>query len=324
MLSMANAGPNTNGSQFFITTEATPWLDGKHTVFGRVVEGEGIVKTMERCGSESGKTRAKVVIADCGQLDSNGPSASVPQASNNNNRQLTQGSTNPYVYFDLVGQTNSGANHLGQVIFELYADKTPKCAENFRALCTGEKDEQMTYKQSIFHRIIPGFMCQGGDFTNGDGTGGVSIYGETFPDENFDLQHVQPGLLSMANAGPNTNGSQFFITTAKTPWLDGKHTVFGKVVLGMPVVRKMESFGTEEGQPRVLVWVAECGQLNDEQKAQVDAEVQSRLSQAQTRKPQSKGRANGGGQNNNGVVFRKSRPGSASRPAGMAGGARRR
>ena len=153
--------------------------------------------------------------------------------------------------------------------FELYSDTVPQTAENFRALCTGEKGtgqsgKPLHYKGSHFHRIIPEFMCQGGDFTNGNGTGGESIYGRTFPDESFEGtagSHDSPGLLSMANAGPDTNGSQFFVTTVVTPHLNGKHVVFGKVVDGMELLKTVEAAGSGSGQPSETVRIEDCGEL---------------------------------------------------------------
>jgi len=170
---------------------------------------------------------------------------------------------NPVVFFDMT----IGGAAAGRIEMTLRADVVPKTAENFRCLCTGEKGtgksgKPLHFKGSSFHRVIPQFMCQGGDFTRGNGTGGESIYGEKFADENFTLKHTGPGVLSMANAGPNTNGSQFFLCTVQTDWLDGKHCVFGNVTKGMEVVKAIEAVGSGSGATSQPVVIADCGQLS--------------------------------------------------------------
>ena len=167
---------------------------------------------------------------------------------------------NPTVFFDVT--INGQA--VPRITIELFADACPKTAENFRALCTGENGvgksgKPLHYKGSKFHRVISDFMAQGGDFTAGNGTGGESIYGTKFPDENFSLKHLGAGDLSMANSGPDSNGSQFFMTFIPCKWLDGKHVVFGKVIEGMQVLDLMEKAGSKIGKTSKVVIISDCG-----------------------------------------------------------------
>ena len=174
-----------------------------------------------------------------------------------------QSESNPKVFFDIT----IGGQSAGRVTMELYANVVPKTAENFRALCTGEKGvgksgKPLHFKGSSFHRVITEFMAQGGDFTAGNGTGGESIYGMKFPDENFNVKHTKRGDLSMANAGPNTNGSQFFLCFIPCQWLDGKHCVFGSVIDGLQVLDSLESMGSSTGATKAPCVIADCGQLS--------------------------------------------------------------
>mmetsp|Transcript_10737 Transcript_10737/g.27887 ORF Transcript_10737/g.27887 Transcript_10737/m.27887 type:complete len:182 (-) Transcript_10737:147-692(-) len=168
---------------------------------------------------------------------------------------------NPIVFMDI----SIGGHPAGRITMELFADAVPRTAENFRQFCTGEHrkgGKPVGYKGCAFHRVIKGFMLQGGDFVKGDGTGCASIYGDSFADESFGLKHVGPGLLSMANSGPDTNGCQFFITCDPCEWLDGKHVVFGKVVDGMLCVRKVENVAVgANSKPKLPIVITECGEM---------------------------------------------------------------
>lgn len=193
--------------------------------------------------ASSGGVSAEAVIALAKQNVNFMPPLGAPNAAN------------ARAFFDIA----VGGQPLGRILMEIKEDVTPKTAKNFLELCT--RSPGQGFKASKFHRIIPSFMCQGGDFTRGNGTGGVSIYGAKFADENFRLAHTGPGILSMANAGPNTNGSQFFLCTAQTNWLDGKHVVFGQVIEGYEVVKAMEACGSRGGATSFEVSIADCGVL---------------------------------------------------------------
>lgn len=194
-------------------------------------------------------------------------SSSSDESSNSDGPVAPAADITSRVFFDISKQTtpNSPYQPLGRVVIGLYGSVVPKTVKNFETLCKGTtiNGQPAGYMGSVFHRIIPNFMIQGGDFTRFDGTGGMSIYGHKFADENFQLKHTGPGVVSMANAGPNTNGSQFFICTTKTPHLDGRHVVFGTVVEGMDVVREVESLGSRSGRPQGRIVISDCGILEE-------------------------------------------------------------
>lgn len=182
---------------------------------------------------------------------------------------LDAGAARPHVFLDIA----IDAAPVGRIVAELYVDAVPRTSENFRSLCTGirgdgKRGKPLHFKGNRFHRIVPNFMIQGGDITHGDGTGGESIFGMTFPDENLNLQHTVPGILSMANSGKDTNGSQFFITTKPCPHLDGKHVVFGRVIDGFDVLDRMEVCGTQHGKTTKDVVIDDCGLLRGKRAAE--------------------------------------------------------
>jgi len=258
----------------------TAHLNGKHVVFGKVLTGQDVIKAVERQGSSSGKTKLKIRIADCGEVGKEKaatPKRKAPEATEASaeKKQKASPASTPKMLGDQLSAEDKckvflsvkiGGKRVGKIVVKLFYKTVPKTAENFRALCTGEmgkgpiSGKPLHFKGSVFHRVIKGFMLQGGDFTKGNGMGGEAIYGETFDDENFKYTHNKPGMLSMANCGPNTNGSQFFLTTVATPHLDGKHVVFGKVIKGMKIVQQIENVATDKNdKPRQTVEICDSG-----------------------------------------------------------------
>lgn len=192
---------------------------------------------------------------------------------------LLQSEVTDVVYFEVAESDDMfGVKPIGRIEIGLYGKVVPKTVLNFKDLCAGcdsvVSEKRLVYAGSAFHRIIPEFMVQGGDFTTGDGRGGESIFGPKFADENFELKHKGVGVLSMANSGPDSNGSQFFLTTAETPWLDNKHVVFGTVLSGYDeCVKKMEAFGSEGGRPSKRIVITGSGVVSDGDEGDDDDDI---------------------------------------------------
>jgi len=249
-LAMALPGRDDNNSQFYITFTKAPWLDGKHTVFGTVLEGLEVIRMVEQVetNKDTLEPTTDVTIQDAGL---------VPLEAMFHIR------VHPEITKKVFLDMTIGGAKAGRIVIGLFGDVAKKTVENFYQLCTHEPG--FGYRGSIFHRVIKGFMMQGGDFEQGNGYGGKSIYGKSFPDENFELKHYGPGWVAMANAGPDTNGSQFYIMFAATHWLDEGHTTFGKVLAGLEIVRKIERLETnDKDRPVKEVRIEDSGSLEVE------------------------------------------------------------
>ncbi|MFS7932242.1 putative peptidylprolyl isomerase [Helianthus anomalus] len=282
LLTMESLGKITNGSRFLILFNPQHYFDRFQVVFGRVIQGMDTLKKIELLGTPGGKPTSEVKIAECGEIKDY-------VVIKNNAKEISK--KNPWVFLDL-SMNESPAE---RIIIELFADVVPKTAENFRALCTGERGQSTTgtslkYEGLKFHRIIKGFAAQGGDISQQYGkTGGESIYGEPFEDEDYKLDFSEPGMLCMATRGPNTNESQFCITFKPLPHLNGRKVAFGRVIKGMETVQKMDRLGTLEGKPSGLVIITNCGQLLEDEKNNV---MESDKEVRYTNIPSNTGRAN--------------------------------